>query len=454
MRDWLLNRPIRDFDLEVFGVDYNQLAEALKPWGKTDLVGQSFGVIKLNTGSGIYDFSIPRSDSKVAPGHKGFEMDFDRTLTPNQASARRDFTMNSLMFDPRQGEILDFHGGRQDLKDRVLRHTSPAFVEDPLRVLRGMQLISRFELNPAPETLELCRSIKNAFHELARERVRDEWFKWAGQSDKPSSGLRFLKATGWLEHFPQILAMATTPQDPEWHPEGDVFIHTCHCCDAMAKLPEWRESDLESRIVYMMAALAHDFGKAITTQETSRSGRMRIISPGHEIAGCELAESFLNEMLSPRRIMDRVLPLIENHLFHIHSTITDRSVRRLARRLEPETMNGLCILMTADHFARPPKPAVIPESIGLLRDKARSMSLQSAAPKPLLQGRHLIELGMTPGPVFAVILKAAFEAQLDGDFEDLAGAFHWMDRGSALPLTPEARQNLKSRFDQPSTSPV
>ena len=156
VRDWLLGIPNKDFDIEVFGVTYEELIAALAPRGRTDLVGRSFGVVKLTTpGGDTFDFTIPRRDSKVAPGHKGFAVTFDPAITPEAASARRDFTINALMFDPRRGEVLDFFGGREDLRNRVLRHTSGAFVEDPLRVLRGMQLVARLHLNPAPETIAL-----------------------------------------------------------------------------------------------------------------------------------------------------------------------------------------------------------------------------------------------------------------------------------------------------------
>src|SRR5579862_8089802 len=133
VRDVLLGRPLgRDFDIEVFGLDYDRLRHALTPWGRTDLVGRSFGVVKLSTGSGLtYDFTVPRKDSKVAPGHKGFEMEFDPAMTPQEAAARRDFTLNSLMYDPRTGQVLDFFGGQADLRDRILRHIGPAFAEDP-----------------------------------------------------------------------------------------------------------------------------------------------------------------------------------------------------------------------------------------------------------------------------------------------------------------------------------
>src|SRR5437867_10534960 len=205
VRDWLLGIANKDFDVEVFGVSYEELVEALKPWGRTDLVGRSFGVVKLTVRSGqTFDFTIPRRDSKIAPGHKGFEISFDPAITPQEAAARRDFTINSLMYDPRRQQVLDFFGGEQDLRNRVLRHTSAAFVEDPLRVLRGMQLAARFALRADPSTIELARSIKPSYPELALERVREEWFKWASKSTLPSAGLHFLVQSGWIEHFPEL----------------------------------------------------------------------------------------------------------------------------------------------------------------------------------------------------------------------------------------------------------
>jgi tRNA nucleotidyltransferase (CCA-adding enzyme) len=451
VRDWLLGLPIKDFDIEAFYVSYDRLIQALARWGRTDLVGRSFGVVKLSTASGaVFDFSIPRRDSKVGPGHKGFEISFDPSISPAEAATRRDYTINSLMFDPRQGVVLDFCGGQTDLRNRILRHTSKSFVEDPLRVLRGMQFAARFALQPAPETVALCRSIKSSFQELAFERVRDEWLKWAAKSTLPSAGLHFLAATEWLDHFPEINALRGTPQDSQWHPEGDVFIHTCHCCDALARLPEWRQADESARIVYMFAVLAHDFAKPQTTQRVVKDGCERIVSPGHEEASGPVTESFLQRVGMPHAIQKRVLPLVLNHMAHLQ-TVTDRNVRRLAKRLEPETIEGLCIVITADHQGRPPRPPAVPAGVIALRAKATELTLALSAPKPLLMGRHLIALGMKPGPPFGPILKEAFEAQLEGKFADLAGAWSWLKQRADLPdrVRERVRQLITGREANP-----
>jgi tRNA nucleotidyltransferase (CCA-adding enzyme) len=445
VRDGLLGCPGKDFDVEVFGIGFDSLAQALSRWGKVDLVGQSFGVVKLATGGGeSYDFAVPRRDSKIAAGHKGFAVKLDPAITPAQAAARRDFTINSLMFDPRTGEMLDFFGGAADLEARILRHTGPAFVEDPLRILRGMQLAARFNLQPAVETVELCRRIKDGFSELAGQRVRDEWFKWAEKSAAPSAGLKFLAATGWVDHFPEIKDLIGTPQDPEWHPEGDVFVHTGHACDAMARLPEWKSAGPESRRVLMLAILAHDFGKPATTQQVVKDGRRRIVSPGHDALGGKLAQTFLERIHAPPAIQARVVPLVVNHIIH-NQTLTDRALRRLAKRLEPENINGLCLVMTADGMGRPPKPAAQPDSVKRLLARARELQVQEKPPEPILMGRHLAELGLPPGKDYGVILDRAYEAQLEGVFFDLTRALEWLRDQDDLPLSASVRRELEAR---------
>jgi tRNA nucleotidyltransferase (CCA-adding enzyme) len=428
VRDALLGLPQKDFDIEVFGVPYEQLTATLARWGKTDSVGRSFGVVKLTVPRGAtYDFTVPRRDSKIAPGHKGFEISFDPNISPREAASRRDFTINALMFDPRTSELLDYFNGREDLRHGTLRHTTAAFTEDPLRVLRGMQFAGRFGLTGAPETIALSRQIRGTYAELAVERIREEWFKWAAKSTLPSAGLRFLSETGWTEHYPELRSLISTPQDPEWHPEGDVFTHTCHCCDALVRLPEWQQDDDESKIVLALAILTHDFGKATTTVEVEREGRRRIISPGHEDVGVTLAESFLNRINAPHAIIERVLPLVQNHMAHLQEP-SDRSVRRLARRLAPETIENLCVVMTADAFGRPPRPQQVSALVGTLRQRATELKIQDRAPEPILKGRHLVGLGMSPGKEFGPILEAAYEAQLEGKIADLEGALKLVEK--------------------------
>jgi tRNA nucleotidyltransferase (CCA-adding enzyme) len=431
VRDWLLGLAPKDFDVEVAGTDFESLHRALAPFGSTDVVGRSFGVIKVRSrASGAeYDFSLPRRESKTGAGHRGFAVAPDPTLSDTEAAARRDFTVNAIALDPFSGELIDPHGGRRDLENRVLRHTSAAFVEDPLRVLRAFQLAARFDFTLAPETAALCRSIAASFVELPVERIWGEWEKWAAKAQNPSRGLAVLEETGWLRHFPEVAALRGTRQEPEWHPEGDVFTHTQHCVDALVALPEWQASDATRRRLLLLAVLAHDFGKPSTTSYAEKRGAMRWISPGHESAGGPLAKDFLRRIGAPLELDLPVCALVVHHLAHHHgqTEFTDTSVRRLARKLAPATIDDLALVMRADANGRP--PLVSPEihtRINELVARARALKIEDAAPKPIMLGRHLLELGLKPGPGFKPILDAAFEAQLDGAFADEPGGVAWL----------------------------
>jgi tRNA nucleotidyltransferase (CCA-adding enzyme) len=431
VRDWLLGLEPKDFDVEVAGADFETLQRTLAPFGATDVVGRSFGVIKVRsaTSGTEYDFSLPRRESKTGAGHRGFAVAPDPALSAADAAARRDFTVNAIALDPFTGEIIDPHGGQRDLQARVLRHTSAAFVEDPLRVLRAFQLAARFDFSLAPETAELSRSISSTFSELPVERVWGEWAKWAEKSAKPSRGLEVLEQTGWLRHFPEIAALRGTPQEPEWHPEGDVFTHTQFCLDALVALAEWKSSGAERRRVLIFATLAHDFGKPATTSYAEKRGKMRWISPGHEPVGGPLAKNFLRRIGAPLDLDAPVCALVVNHLAHHHggTGFSETSVRRLARKLAPATIDDLALVMRADSNGRPPlQSPEVHARIDELVATARKLALASAAPQPLALGRHLLELGMKAGPEFKPILAAAFEAQLEGAFADEAGALAWL----------------------------
>ena len=429
VRDWLLGLEPKDFDVEVFGLDFERMQRALAPFGPTDVVGRSFGVLKVRLGGVEYDFSLPRRESKTGAGHRGFAVEPEPALSEADAAARRDFTINSIAYDPFAQRLIDPHGGERDLRARVLRHTSAAFVEDPLRVLRGFQFAARFDLRLAPETAALCRSIKETYRELALERVWGEWDKWCTKAAKPSAGLAVLQQTGWYHYFPEIASLDGLQQEPEWHPEGDVFVHTGHCLDALVGLPAWREGDARTRRILSLAVLAHDFGKATTTHQADRRGRVRWISPGHEAAGAPLTESFLIRIGAPHDLVEHVRPLVTHHLAHHqgHETLRDTAVRRLARKIAPASLEELLTVMTADHLGRP--PLVSEEAlrrIHHLRDIAHRLALEHGAPKPIVLGRHLVALGVQPGPHFKPALDAAFESQLDGAFHDEAGGIEWM----------------------------
>jgi tRNA nucleotidyltransferase (CCA-adding enzyme) len=430
VRDWLLGLEPKDFDIEVFGMDFEQLGRALAPFGPTDLVGRSFGVIKVRMGEAEYDFALPRRESKTGAGHRGFAVTPDPALTDAEAAARRDFTLNAISYDPFDGRLIDPLGGESDLRSRLLRHTGPAFADDPLRVLRAFQFAARFDLRLDPATATLCRSIKETYRELPLERVWGEWEKWGTKSVRPSAGLAVLRETGWIQFYPEVASLDGLPQDPEWHPEGDVFVHTGHCLDALVGLPAWKDGAPATRRALALAVLAHDFGKAVTTHQAERRGRIRWISPGHEAAGGPLTESFLLRVGAPHVLAAHVVPLVVNHLAHHHHdqpTLRDTAVRRLARRIAPASLDDLLAVMTSDHLGRPPLVSSDAERhIATLRAAAHRLAIEHEAPRPIVLGRHLIALGVKPGPHFGPALEAAFESQLDGAFHHETGGLEWM----------------------------
>jgi len=431
VRDALWGLPPGDIDVEVAGVTFDQLLTVLRPFGSTNVVGRSFGTIKLRLAEQVYDFSLPRRESKTGAGHRGFKIEPDSNLTDREAAARRDFTINAMAWDPVEHRLIDPFAGQADLQARVLRHTSAAFAEDPLRVLRAMQLAARFGLILSPETARLCARIKGTHAELPTERIWGEWWKWATQATQPSAGLRVLAEADWLAHYPEIAALKGTPQDPEWHPEGDVFVHTGHCLDALVTNPEWQGSPPERRATLMFAVLAHDFGKPSTTAQVEREGRLRWISPRHAQAGVEPTRTFLTRVGAPLEFAPRIEPLVREHLV-LHDfgeqPPSDSALRRLARRLVPATIDDLCQVMIADRRGRPPRDdAAGVAAIRQFQAQAQALAVARRPPPPLLLGRHLIARGMTPGPAFKPLLDRAYEAQLDGDYNDEAGALVWLD---------------------------
>jgi len=417
VRDAILKLSPKDLDMEVRGLQPDHLRNILAKHHGLDEIGKSFGVLKLK---GVeIEVSLPRTEAKLELGHKGFSVDVDPHLPFPKAAARRDFTINAIGLDPLTGELLDPHGGAKDLDARILRHVGPAFVEDPLRVLRGMHFAARFDLTPAQETIELCRTID--LEGLAPERIFDEWKKLLLKGKTISRGLNFLRETTWLRFFPELEALVDCHQDPEWHPEGDVWIHTLHCMDAFA---EKRIDDEWEDLVVGFGVLCHDLGKPLTTRTDENS---RIRSPKHESKGENPTRSFLERMTNQKDLPEEVVPLVRRHLTprtFYKDNASDTAIRRLARQVV--RIDRLVRVAEADMAGRPPKSAKFPEGKWLL-DRAEKLRVKDAAPQRIVLGRHLVERGMQPGPGFSPILEECFEAQLDGAFNDLDGGLAHLD---------------------------
>jgi tRNA nucleotidyltransferase (CCA-adding enzyme) len=432
VRDALLELAPKDFDIEVYGIAYDRLAGSLAHHGHVDLVGKSFGVVKLSAAPGLaWDFSVPRRDSKTGLHHRDFHAAFDETITPQEAAGRRDFTINAIAWDPVEGRLLDFFGGAEDLRNRVLRATSEAFAEDPLRVLRGMQFACRFDLTVDPDTAALCRSIVDQYDTIARERVAEEFMKWAVKGTRPGRIFEYLQATGWVRHFPEIGALKGVPQDPEWHPEGDVDIHTGLVLDAAARIAQRDSLEGDARAVLLFAALSHDFAKATTTTLRARAGRMRWSAYGHEIDGGPMTRKFLERIGIKSAIVDQVEPLVESHMVttSIGREPSARAVRRLAMRLAPATIAQLLRVIEADYSGRPPLPQGLPEGAARIREIAEAQAVKEGPQPPLILGRHVLPyFDGRPGVHIGEVTRAAYEAQADGEFSNESEALEWLQR--------------------------
>jgi len=417
VRDCALGLPATDLDIEVYGIPPARLVEVLSKRFAVDLVGRAFGVLKIR---GVpIDVSIPRRSSRGDGGPEEFETLSDPDMTAAEAAGRRDFTINAIAFDPLTGEVIDPFRGLADLEARVLRHTTDRFAEDPLRVLRGMQLAARFDLDVADETVALCRKIEPG--SLPRERVFEEWKKLVLRGNRPSRGLHLLRDCGWIRHFPELKALIGCAQDPEWHPEGDVWMHTLHCMESYAAE---RSGDEREDLVVGLAVLCHDLGKPPTTAQAEGGS---ITAERHERAGEARTRSFLGRMTNEHTLIDAVAALVGAHrapLQLFEARAGDAAVRRLARRVG--RIDRLVRVARADRAGRPPLESERFDAGDWLLERARALEVEAAAPEPIVKGRHLIQLGLTSGPQFGSILENCYAAQLDGEFSTLEGGLEYV----------------------------
>ncbi len=414
VRDHFMGKSAKDFDIEVYGIgSLDALKALLGEFGAVKEVGKSFGVLKLFREGEEFDFSIPRKERKIAKGHQGFAVELDGELSFQEAAIRRDFTINAMGYDIAEGEFLDPFGGREDLSAKILRAVDEeSFVEDPLRVYRGVQFCARFGFEMESSTKELCKRVveSGALEELSRERIWEEFKKLLLKADKPSIGFELMRELGVLRYYPQLEALIGVEQEPKWHPEGDVWTHTMMSIDAMATL---RTGDDKRDLILMLGVLCHDFGKPATTKYIDGAIRSR----GHEEAGVEPTKTFIKSLTSESEITKRVVPLVAHHLkpfqlYHHKSSLS--AVRRLATKVNIE---DLVIVAKADFLGRTTEDAKEGrfEAGEWLLEKAKELDVLNSAPKPLIEGRDLIEMGFEPSKKFGLVLQEIYQKQLDGE---------------------------------------
>jgi len=424
VRDELMGQQPKDWDLEVYGIEPDRLREILDQFGTVNVVGEAFTVYKLGP---HLDVSIPRRERKTGRGHRAFFIEGNPSMSIAEATSRRDFTVNAILQDPLTGEIIDPFGGRKDLDAKILRAVSPqTFSEDSLRVLRAAQFAARFEFDIDPETVALCRPIDVT--DLPAERIWGEIEKLLLRAQRPSIGLKWLRDLGVVDQlFPELQALIDVPQEPEWHPEGDVWIHTLLTADRARELID--DLPYAKRVTVMLAALAHDFGKPATTAFVD--GRIR--SREHEEAGVAPTENFLDRLniytLDGYDVRAQVVALVRDHLkpgefYKKRDEVSDGAFRRLARKCELDLLSRVA---KADSLGRnadwvPREKWFDAAAQEWFIARARELDVSTQAPAPILLGRHLLEMGMQPGPRVGEITKAVYEMQLDGRVQTLDDA--------------------------------
>ena len=415
VRDYFLNKEIKDFDIEIFNFDYLELLEiSLKKFGNVKLVGKSFGVLTLKVEGYDFDFALPRIEKKVGNSHTDFEVITNSNLSFEEAAIRRDFTINAIGYDYFKDEFIDPFNGIDDLKNRIIRHINDkTFIEDSLRVYRAIQFAARFEFDIDEKTKDLCKKIvlSDELSYLPKERIYEEFKKLFLKSHKPSIGFELLRELGLLKYFKELEVLINCEQEPEYHPEGDVWIHTLMCLDELAKILEKEKIEDEYKKLYLFyGVLCHDFGKPFCTKEING----KITSYKHESLGIEPTISFLEKLTNEKKFIEIVCSLVKNHLipFQLYlSHSSEKAVKRLSLKVNIE---DLCLVCLADCLGRDIEDKCkCYDAINWLNEKAKELEIHNEPIKPLVQGRDLIALGYKPSKEFKEILEFAFDLQID-----------------------------------------
>lgn len=405
---------IKDLDIEVYGLTFEQLESILRTFGPVRLAGKSFGVLMID---GLpFDWSIPRSDSA---GRKP-TVELDPYLSYEKAFARRDVTINAIGLDLTSGELIDPFNGLHDLQKGILRTPSAQrFVEDPLRLYRVMQFIGRFEMQPDAQLNEVCKKME--VEGVSRERIEQEIHKLLLLSKKPALGLRWLHTIGRLKDLlPEIAELELVPQEKKWHPEGDVLEHSLQALDAAAVIAQ-QYTNNKDKLILLYAALFHDIGKKETTKHTSTG----LHSYGHAEVGARKTRAILARIEGDKEIIKTVCKLVNYHMMplqFIKSRAGISAYKRLALKLMPETSIEMLVnLSYADRRGRnearnQPLTTEQPDLEQFLA-QAHKANVQQGPEKPILQAQDLLDV-VSPGPQLGQLLKKAYQIQIDEGVTD------------------------------------
>jgi len=436
VRDKFMGIDPKDIDVEVHGCTVEQLDRILSKLGKVDSVGKSFGILKFKKDGVEFDFSVPRKENRIGVGHKDFEVILE-PMTKEEAALRRDFTFNAMGFDPLTNTLFDFFGGLEDLKNGIIRHTSDKFKEDPLRILRGMGFQSRMGFEVAPETFEIMKEMSLELKHLPKERLCEEFMKWAIKGKHPEMIFDFLRNSGSMVVIPELGLLKDTEQDPIWHPEGVVELHEKLTMIRMLSICEREGIVGDEKAKFMFTMLLHDIAKPQTTEREEKNGRICVTSKGHEGLGAVMAEEILNRIGIKPVLVEQIVKLIKFHLAHINIfsinglSSRKRALLKLSKNIHPSTIRDLLFVVEADALGRDnvddERIEKVQREISEVLELANTLHVTLEQRKSILMGRHLIEKGLKPSLRFGEILKEADEAQDNLEFTTLKGANLWLN---------------------------
>ena len=436
VRDSLLNRASeKNIDFLITHHSVENITERIEPYGKVDLVGRSFGVIKFSIGGHVYDISLPRKDRALKTerrGHKDFSVDSDPDIPLEIDLKRRDFRCNSLAHRLIDDALIDPFDGQTDIEERIIRLTNPrAFPEDPLRIIRAARFASVLGFHIEPEIYHIAKNID--LTGLSVERITEELYRILLESTLPSVGIEELFRLGALHQLlPELYRLTLSIQDSVFHPEKDdyghhtVWKHTKLTLDQARRLARKTDWDHPRTLILLLAALFHDIGKAATALWEFKQERMVITNKGHDIAGEKMARDIFDRLKifswNGTDLRTPVLALIRCHhraseLWQNRDIVTKKAFNRLAADINGE-IELLVFLDAADRAGRNDSPAEGLDKEGeWLLGKFEELNVSRESIKPLIMGRDLIALDVAPGPDMGSILKNIYQLQLDNEFE-------------------------------------
>ncbi len=411
VRDDLLGHPPHDYDIATSA----KPSEVQELFPKTQAVGAHFGVILVMEHGHAFEVATFRSDHEYIDGRRPEMVTFS---TPDEDAARRDFTINGMFYDPVAGRLIDFVGGQPDLGARILRAIGdPAarFREDKLRLLRAVRFAARFGYEIETVTWEALRVHTADIHAVSAERIREELVKILAHPNRVR-GFDLLDRSGLLrEVLPEIDALKGCEQPAQFHPEGDVFVHTRAM---LGLLPP------DARATLCLAVLFHDIGKPPTFRYHAHEDRIRF--SGHDRVGAEMTERVMERLRFSRAEIERVTEAVRQHMVFkdVQNMRTARLKRFMAREGFDEEIELHRVDCASSHGAL--------DNYDFLKAKAEEFANEPLIPPPLLTGHDLMALGWQPGPHFGKVLEAVQTAQLEGTLTSTDQALAWVKENYPL----------------------